>query len=152
MKRSFCLLLALLILLMSVPCVSMAMTEEEGYQYIHDMFANSTDEELKNLLAALQYELAYRENQSAVPSQKEVTVPAGSYTIGSDIPAGTYTIAAAPSAIVSMITVYSSSGGLDTVHTVTGDAHVGKIEFKDGQRIEIVGSSVIFKPYAGLGF
>lgn len=165
MKKLFCSVLVLLVFLSSVPCVSSAMTEDEYKQQIRAMFADATDEDLKSLFEAVQYELMCRgykfdfdESHQAASAekeateQKEVTVPAGSYTIGSDIPAGTYTIVAAPSAVMSMITVYGPSGGMDTVQTVSGDTHIGKIELKDGQRIEIVGSSVIFKPYAGLGF
>lgn len=163
MKKQLLFVLTLLILVSSLPCVASAMTQEEYEQKIHEIYANVSDDELKFLFEAIQFELAYRgykfdfdeTHQAATAqkqeaSQKEVTVPPGSYTIGSDIPAGIYTIV--PTGIISMLTVKDASGGLVTMHSLSGDTQVGKLELKAGQMIDIVGESVIFKPYAGLGF
>jgi hypothetical protein len=57
-KKLFCAVLVFLVV--CAPSASFAMTEEEGYQYIHDMFANHTDADLQNLLAAVTYEIQYR--------------------------------------------------------------------------------------------
>lgn len=58
MKKLLCLIVVSLFVF--IPSVCSAMTEEEGYQYIHDMFANHTDADLQNLLAAVTYEIEYR--------------------------------------------------------------------------------------------
>lgn len=163
MKKNLCAVFLLLVFLVSVPCVSSAMTQEEGEQFIHDMFADSSDEDLKNLFEAVQFELVSRgykfdfdETHQAASTQKEdavqkeVTVPPGTYSVGSDIPAGTYTVVT--NGIISMLTVKNSSGGYVTMHSLNNNTQVGKLVLEAGQTVEIVGESVIFKPFQGLGF
>ena len=93
----------------------------------------------------------YHVKADELTSVKEITVPVGKYTIGSDIPANTYTIKHAGS-VISMITVYSENGGILTYYTVSPSAPVGKCELKDGQSIEIIGEPVILTQYKGLEF
>lgn len=159
MKKNLCAVFLMLVFLLSLPCISSAMSEEEGYQYIHDLFASHTDEDLKNLLAAIHYELTYRgytvnlEELNLVSSktnQKEVTVPPGTYAVGIDIPEGEYTVCT--NGIISMLTVKDIRGNYVTMHSMNANTQVGKLILEDGQYVEIVGESVIFKPYQGLGF
>lgn len=86
---------------------------------------------------------------------KNVPVPAGDYVIGVDIPAGTYTLEAHGDSYA-MITVYADANkdimGMGACHSVGGGETVGKIEFKDGEVVEIQMGSIVFKTYAGLGF
>lgn len=163
MKKLLCVVLMFSILFASFPCSSSAMTEDEYKQQIRAMFADASDDDLKALFEAVQYELMCRgfnfsfdeslneaSVQKEMTEQKEVTVPAGKYTIGSDVPAGTYTLNT--TGYISMVTIWNASGGLVTMHTLSEQAPVGKIELKDGQVIEINGSAVVFKTYSGLGF
>lgn len=84
---------------------------------------------------------------------KEVKVPAGTYTVGNQIPAGEYTVSAGAS--LSIVTVYGKGGkeafDMAGMHTVTGAENIGRLVLEDGQTVEITGS-VVFAPYAGLGF
>ena len=82
---------------------------------------------------------------------KEVSVPVGKYTIGSDIPANTYTIKHNGN-VLSMVTIYDANGKLVTMYTTSASAPIGKCELTDGQTIEIAGEPVIFTKYEGLGF
>lgn len=159
MKKHLCAVFLLLVFLVSVPCISSAMTEEEGYQYIHDMFASYTDEALKTLLIAVDLELKSRGYSidldeispfASESTQKEVTVPPGTYAVGSDIPAGSYTVVG--TGIVTILTVKNSSGVYGAMHSVSSSSQIGKLVIEDGQTIDIVGESLIFKPYQGLGF
>lgn len=163
MKKLLCAALVITILFASFPGSSSALTEDEYKQQIRAMFADASDDDLKSLFEAVQYELMCRgykfsfdeqSNEASVQKEetelKEVTVPAGKYTIGSDIPAGTYTLNTAD--YLSIVSIWDASGGLVTMHTLSAQASVGKIELKNGQSIEINGSAVVFKPYAGLGF
>lgn len=136
---------------------------EQKEAVIHQMFAQYSDQELSDLLFFVQYELVSRgfviqdvgDHSKAVKKedvtvQKEVTVPPGTYSVGSDIPAGTYTVTT--KGIITMLTVKNSAGGLVTMHSLNGNTQVGKLVLEDGQTVELVGESVIFKPYQGLGF
>lgn len=154
MKKLLCILFLLLVA--SVPaCAESAPTTNEAI--VHEMFANHSDEDLRNLFIAVQYELISRGyaiqgkgDYFKAIEKKEVTVPPGTYRIGDDIPAGIYTIV--PTGALSMVTVKDSSGGLVTMHSIGGEIYVGKQELKDRQLIDIVGQPVIFKTYQGLGF
>lgn len=82
--------------------------------------------------------------------EKEVTVPAGTYTIGEDIPAGSYTISNASRSAV--VTVRDANGRIADSNSVRDGEIIGKITLTNGQTIEIYGGNVIFAPYRGLGF
>lgn len=82
--------------------------------------------------------------------EKEVNVPAGTYTVGEDIPAGTYTIRT--SALMISFYTYDANGNYDEMHMVQPSSPIGKLTVTDGQKIEIVGGYAIFAPYAGLSF
>lgn len=156
-KKNLCAVFLVIVFLVSVPFVSSAMTQDEGYQYIHNMFAETSDEDLKALLTAVQVELMYRgytfdinEAHPAVASQKEVTVPPGTYAVGIDIPEGEYTVCT--NGYISMLTIKDISGNFITAYSLSSSTPIGKLVIEDGQYVEIVGESVIFKPYQGLGF
>ena len=118
---------------------------------IREIFANHSDEDLLNLLACVNYEIECRGlSASNASSQKEVTVPPGEYTVGQDIPKGTYTVEA--SGIIAVMTVHDADGSIDAMHSVQPGSPIGKLVLKEGQTVEITGVSVVFKPYAGLGF
>ena len=78
------------------------------------------------------------------PEWKEVTVPAGTWTIGTDIPAGFYSIK-------------NTSDSLNLVETdglykaLKGGEIVGKTEFKEGSSFECY-YAVILAPAVSLGF
>lgn len=102
-----------------------------------------TNDELLALRAAINAELLSR------GIEKEVTVPAGSYTIGEDIPAGSYTIRT--KVIMAVITTQDENGNYGDMYTVSPTEEIGKITLREGHIITISGS-VIFAPYVGLGF
>ena len=144
----------------SVLCVlcflnpSFAFSEVDPYspEYIHSIFGSYSTEELLNLIRIVEIEIESRgEGKEKPATAKETSIPVGKYKIGVDIPANTYTVKM-NSGFISMITIYSPSGGYVAMYTVTPDAPVGKCELTDGQSIEIVGSPVVFSQYQGLGF
>lgn len=160
-KKLLCMLCVCLFL--SLPCLASAMTQEEYEQQVHDLFAGTSDADLQNLFQAVQFELVSRgykfdfdESHQAAsvakeePEQKEMTVPPGTYDIGIDIPEGAYTLTT--TAVAISLTVTDIWDNYVTGHFLTPSNSVGKLKLEDGQSIEIVGGSVIFKPYAGLGF
>jgi len=162
MKKLICAVLMFSILFASFPCISSAMTEDEYKQQIRASFADTTDDQLKFLFEAVQYELMCRgfkfdfdENhvgsvQKEETEQKEVTVPAGEYTVGEDIPSGTYTVTA--TGLITVLIVKDSDGSTDAMHSLQSGSSIGKLVLKDGQTVEITGTEVIFKPYSGIGF
>lgn len=84
-----------------------------------------------------------------------VPVPAGKYIIGQDIPAGTYRIDFSGGSEMSSgrLFVYNADGSVNSWHLV-GKAEdvseIGKIEFLEGQQIEILYISSTFYAYTGL--
>ena len=130
MKKLVCALLALCLL----PVIAFA---------DFDLSAMSVDE-LAALNKAVVMELMSREDF------KEVPVPPGEYTIGEDIPEGTYSVKVANDDYA-MIEIYKN-GTLNDAYTVLAGTPVGKIVLVKGQTISISFFSVIFMPYAGLGF
>lgn len=103
-------------------------------------------EELVSLRDAVNAELAARNFKV-----KEVTVPAGRYTVGCDIPVGVYTLSSSGD-YFSSVRTYTPNGQYDMGFQVADGEPVGKLELTDGQVVEILYSSVIFKLYEGLGF
>jgi len=129
----------LVLLLVFVSLVSAA--SAEGFN-----LSAMTTEELVSLRDAANAELAVRNFQT-----KEVVVPTGEYTIGVDIPAGVYTLINSENR-TSLISTYETDGSLDLTFNVSQEKSVGKLELIDGQKIEIIFDSIVFKPYEGLGF
>lgn len=84
---------------------------------------------------------------------KEVTVPQGNYTVGVDIPAGAYSLSASSFATC---VIYEDSTAapekLVGTYMISSGSPVAKLELTDGQYVELVGGSVVFKTYTGLGF
>ena len=102
-----------------------------------------TVDELVALRSAINAELISR------GFEKNVTVPAGSYTIGKDIPVGEYTIRT--NSVVVVLTTQDALGNYCDVYSITPTAEIGKITLFDGYKLTI-SASVIFAPYVGLGF
>lgn len=135
MKKVICIIIGLLLVLSSVAIAEV------------DLASMSFDD-----LIALQKQLV-AEIMSR-PEWKEVTVPTGSWKIGDEIPAGTYSISTA--SIMASIQIWSQEpnsdyNGFIDIKTCGKDNPIGKIEFKEGQYIEI-STSVIFAPPVSLGF
>lgn len=103
-----------------------------------------TTDDLVALRDAINAELAKRNF-----AEKEVTVPAGTYIIGEDIPAGNYTFYCADDLVQVEIT---GSKGVYVGHVLMKDEVVGKQPLEAGWTIKISYGSLIFTPYAGLGF
>lgn len=110
-----------------------------------DLSSMST-EELLNLRNAINTELAVRGFK-----EKEVIVPPGRYTVGTDIPVGVYTLTRSEE-YFSGIKTYTPSGQYDLTFSVSTDTPIGKLELTEGQTVEILYETVVFKQYAGLGF
>lgn len=83
---------------------------------------------------------------------KEVSVPQGTYTVGTDIPAGTYSL----SSELSMMQITTDDSGsiesMVAVYSITSDSPVAKAELGDGYIVTISGKNVTFTTYTGLGF
>lgn len=130
MKKLFALTLVVLALLPVVACADV------------DLSSMSYDE-LITLNGQLFKEIMSR------PEFKEVTVPTGSYIVGSDIPAGTYSLGLASGTFGSMIRINDFQ---DAYSVTSSDPSVGKVTLKDGDSVDISMGSIVFKPYVGLGF
>lgn len=114
-----------------------------GFAAAEDLSGLSFDE-LLALRSAVEREIISR------PEWKKVTVPSGTWYVGSDIPAGTYSISA------------TSAGGYIRVKRngrniisqgIRDAAHkYGRVDLLDGDVVEIERGSLIFAPAEGLGF
>lgn len=143
MKRFLCFISILLTLIISVPVLVSAETE--------DPFAEFTTEELLLLKSLVEDSLAQRMGGNAGQAmQKDVTVPVGKYTVGEDIPAGTYTVISSDR--LAYVTVYSSSGKRLSSDGIDDGATIGKLVLENGQLVEVEYASVVFTAYKGLGF
>lgn len=131
MKRFFVVLVALFLF---VTCAF-----AEGI----DLESMTTDE-LVALRDAVNAELVKRNF-----AEKEVIVPAGTYIIGEDIPAGCYTLCSTDDLVRIDIT---GEKGVYAGHVLTKGEIVGKQPLEEGWTIKISYGSVVFAPYAGLGF
>ena len=114
--------------------------------FSHLVFA-ATDIDLKSLstedLVALRQEI----NQELADRGefKSATVPAGKYSIGTDIPAGEYSVST--SQILTTVTV----NGYEQMYAITPKDGVGKITLKEGDSFE-TSSTVILEQYSGITF
>ena len=86
---------------------------------------------------------------------KEVTVPAGLYTVGTDIPAGSYLVKNTDKGSwPDDVNIYTdgkvSSFGYD-VHFSLAEGETAKVELKDGYVIQLE-TTCIFSRFTGLGF
>ena len=134
MKRKF--LSVILTLCLLLPVIALAEV---------DLSAMSVDE-LIALNKAIVMQLMSRKDF------KEVPVSAGTYKVGEDIPAGMYTVKAEDDQYV-VLYVFDSNGDYTLkMYTVKADSPIGKLVLEDGETVATVGGSVIFMPYAGLGF
>ena len=131
MKKIICLLL---IIVVSIP-----------YAFAETDFSALSYDELRELQQKISAEIVKR------PEWKEVTVPAGTWTIGKDIPSGAYSLKYTGSLMVTIETYENGTMVSYNFLSPTTDTVIGKIEFKDGQVITISGS-LIFAPPISLGF
>jgi len=128
MKRLACFLL---VVLMMIPFAAFA----------ENNLASMTFDDLVVLKNQIMAELVER------GELKEVSVPAGTYTVGEHIPAGEYSVALAEGAFMVAITVNE----YEDIYTVTEDAGIGRLVLAKGDIVDISGT-VIFTKFAGLGF
>lgn len=85
------------------------------------------------------------------PEWKEVTVPGGTWIVGTDIPAGTYSISAGKGG--GYLSVRTASGSLVISQGIRDAANaIGKIELKNGYTVAIERGSLIFSPFVSLSF
>lgn len=87
--------------------------------------------------------------------EKEVLVPMGVYTVGTDIPAGTYTVKPV-SMEGTLFELYADEAMTDALmsdylSTYTGN-YIGKVELKEGNVVVIENANLTFAPYQGLAF
>lgn len=129
MKRFFVLLLACLLI-----CASAAAE-----------LSTMTIDELRQLQNEINAEIRSR------PEWKEVTVPSGTWSVGSDIPAGVYSIR--PTEKGGYITILRDDGKMLITQGIRKDDDAfGKFELKDGYTVEIESGSLIFGLPISLGF
>lgn len=106
--------------------------------------SSMTFEELLSLRDKLTAEIMSR------PEWKEVTVPAGTWHVGSDIPAGVYSVSNASRQDARFVCT-SSSGKQKEYMYLRSDRSIGRIELEDGDTVVLSGAA-IFCPPASLGF
>ena len=127
MKKIICLFL----ILCMVPVIALA-----------DNFSKMSYNELVNIYRSIALEIMSR------PEWKEVTVPSGDWTVGTDIPEGTYSIRPVK---YGYIKITDSKGDLFFHKAMEEDDIVGKIELKKGYVIRL-NDNFIFTPPKGLDF
>lgn len=134
MKRLFCIIL---IMIMFIPASVLADLPD---------VTELSNEELIELNQLIQDQLFSRQLIDGV------TVPQGTYTVGTDIPAGTYRIEI--TGIGGYYDLYESDGGKTLETGLTGSTYdvfaIGKFELKDGNVLKIRNSTFIFFPYTGI--
>lgn len=133
MKKKF---LSVILVLCLLPVIALAEV---------DLSAMSVDE-LIALNKAVVMELMSRKDF------KEVTVPAGEYKVGEDIPAGIYTVKVKANQFASLNVLDSKKNYTSKIYVVEVDNPIGKLVLEEGEIVATTYSSVIFTPYAGLGF
>lgn len=113
--------------------------------------SSMTYSDLMKLREQVQRELLSR------PEWKEVTVPAGEWTVGEDIPAGFYSIKSVNDIFTNVFVWgreqydYDAGGGL-LLNSFVGDgSEIGKVRLKNGN-ILVVRDPVILAPAQSLGF
>lgn len=89
--------------------------------------------------------LSIVEELMARGEMKSAKVPAGKYTIGTDIPAGSYSISTDQIMVTVMV------NGYDQMYVVTPDDGVGKITLNDGNSFEC-SSTIVMTTYTGISF
>ena len=127
-------LLCLLLVLCAVPAFAWAES---------DLSALSFDQ-LLALRSAVEQEIISR------PEWKEVTVPSGSWTVGSDIPAGSYSVTAGKEG--GYLRVKRNGRNIVSQGIRKQETSFGKLELLPGDIVEIERGSLIFSPARGLDF
>lgn len=89
------------------------------------------------------------------PEWKEVTVPAGTWSIGKDIPAGSYSIKTEKGKVNVCVWKKAvddySNNGLAYNELISPDSPLGRVELKEGWILDI-GKPIVFAPPLSLGF
>ena len=128
-------LIAIILILCSIMTVAAAETD----------LASMSFDDLLALQKAVVAEIMSR------PEWKQVEVPGGSWTVGTDIPAGSYCIT--PTSKGGYITIYDNTGRMVISQGIRkDDSKIGKIELRDGYVVEVENGSLFFSPAIGLGF
>lgn len=84
------------------------------------------------------------------PEWKEVTVPAGTWTVGTDIPSGFYCVKSTDPSL-NLVELVNASGDKELYKAFHENEIVGKAEFKEGAVFSCY-YSVILSPAVSLGF
>lgn len=100
--------------------------------------------DLLSLRSALDAEIISR------PEWKEVTVPAGTWTVGSDIPAGAYSARSATGELARLICTTPSGRQKESIW-LSSNKVLGKILLEDGDTVELT-DQVVFSPPLSIGF
>ncbi len=80
------------------------------------------------------------------PEWKEVEVPTGTWTVGTDIPAGTYSIRGLTESLFGTVYIYpKDSEHFDDYYSIGEGNVIGKVVLQDGDRVQNTGA-VIFAP------
>ena len=80
------------------------------------------------------------------PEWKEVEVPTGTWTVGTDIPAGTYSIRGLSESFFGTVYIYpKDSEYFDDYYSIGEGNVIGKVVLQDGDRVQNTGA-VIFAP------
>lgn len=116
-----------------------------GAAFAEINFDDYSVEELIALKTQIHTEIINRTRE-----EKSVRVPMGSYTVGVDIPAGTYMLICGSD--IAMLTLYSAEGDIITFHSLEFQDTVGRIDFENGQKIEMLYGDIVFSAYRGIGF
>lgn len=85
-------------------------------------------------------------------NDEPATVYIGEYIVGVDIPAGSYSLSSTSYATIRIYKSEDDAYYYDSYSCDKPDYTIGKITLKDGMKILILHSDMIFNPYKGLGF
>ena len=84
---------------------------------------------------------------------KEVTIPPGIYIVGQDIPAGGYSAVAGNVMFAVVEVTPRGEDFFSAMYALTGDDNeIGRLDLKDGDTLEITGTSLVFKKFSGFDF
>ena len=82
------------------------------------------------------------------PEWKEVEVPAGTWSVGSDIPAGTYSIRSLSQYSGTIYIYKKNSTTFDDYYSIRYGETLGKVTLEDGWKVEVMGTLVFAPPEA----
>lgn len=83
---------------------------------------------------------------------KSAVVPQGVYIVGVDLPAGTYSVS--QNEYLASVEVFPSETSKNDIfdYTIREDEIIGRLVLENGQRLEVLHSSITLTVYSGLSF